>query len=297
MNETVTALERGMLPIVPPQTDRLPPMLFLAALFHALVILGVTFDAGLDRMGDNSLTLDVVMLTETTQRIARPSDAAYLAAVSQTGAGNTTERRPAGAPPPGVNAPQELTELLGDFAPDVDPTDIIAAPLLTTTALTDRTAVAEADEEKTDPPPNPASLPTGAEAALPLPERNVTNTDLYDADPRELVFSVDTRESDLAGYLAAWKQRIETEGTRFYNRQQLDSFADSGSPIIEVAIDADGALAEIIVVSSSGNGSVDQAALNVLRQASPYAPIPQHLRADYDSLRFRYRFEFARVER
>ena len=296
MSAAAPALERGMLPVTPPATDRLPPMLFLAALFHALVILGITFDAGLPDTSDSSLTLDVVVLTSTDQRIDAPDDAAYLADVSQSGAGNTSERRPAGALPSGADVPELPTELLGDFAPDVDPTELLAEPMLATVSA----AVEKVTETDEPPETEPvartaAALPRGALNDLPLPERSDASPELYDADPRELVFSVDTRESDLAAYLAGWKQRVEVEGTRFYNRQQLDSFASAASPVIEVAIDADGALAEIIVVSSSGNGTVDQAALTVLRQASPYPPIPDHLRSDYDSLRFRYRFEFAQV--
>ena len=297
MSDALPALERGMLPVTPPAVDRLPPMLFLAALFHALVILGVTFDIGLDDAANNSLTLDVVVLTSTDQRIDAPSDAAYLAEVSQSGAGNSAERRPSGAPPIGVDAPALQSELLGDFAPDVDPTELLATPLLATTSIVPDTVETTDDPPEQEPQPrDAAALPSGAAFDLPLPERNEANPELYDTDPRELVFSVDTRESELATYLASWKQRVETEGTRFYNRQQLDSFAAAASPIIEVAIDADGALAEIIVVRSSGNGTVDQAALTVLRQASPYPPIPGHLRSDYDSLRFRYRFEFARAD-
>ncbi len=296
MTETV-AMERGMLPIKPPATDRLPPMLFLAALFHALVILGVTFDAGLTVSGDNSLTLDVVVLNSTEQRIDKPLDATYLAAVSQTGAGNSQEQQPAGAQPLGVANALEVSELLGDIAPEVDPNLFENIPEVTTSSRADRTTPDSTDEPEPEREAEEAiSLPTGAENTLPLPERDDASPDLYDPDPRELVFSVDTRESELAGYLAAWKLRVETEGTRFYSREQLASFAAAASPVIEVALDANGDLTEIIVVRSSGTGVVDQAALNVLRQASPYAPIPAHLRADYDSMRFRYRFEFALVD-
>ncbi|MEM1261222.1 MAG: energy transducer TonB [Pseudomonadota bacterium] len=296
MNSTPVVLERGMLPVTAPDTDRLPPMLFLAALFHALVILGVTFDIGLPEATDTSLTLDVVVLSDTNQRIVRPDEAAYLAAVSQTGAGSTSDRTPAGAPPPGVSAPGELTEMLGDIAPDVDPAEFdLAAAISSTDPAARSQALNDRPPEPEDSPSNPSSPPTGVEQSLPLPEREWQQPELYDPDPRELVFSVDTRESELATYLAAWKRQVETAGTRFYNREQLASFADSGSPIIEVKIDLEGSLTEIVVVRSSGNGSVDQAALNVLRQASPYPPIPGHLKDDYDSLRFRYRFEFARV--
>ena len=289
-------MQPGMLPVTPPAPDRLPPMLFLAALFHALVILGITFDVGLDDVGNQSVSLDVVVLTSTDQRIDAPDDAAYLAAVSQSGAGNTDVREPAGALPSGLPLPSEQAEMLGDFAPDVDLSELQLDPELATQAQAARQVAADdKPPEDAAEPQRAQALPTGTPDDLPLPEQTEANPNLYDANPRELVFSVDTRESALSGYLADWKRRVEAEGTRFYNREQLASFADAASPVIEVAIDQGGSLAEIIVVRSSGNGTVDQAALTVLRQASPYAPIPAHLTSDYDSLRFRYRFEFARV--
>ena len=40
-------LAPDMLPVARPGDDRLPPMLFVATLFYALVILGVSFNVGM----------------------------------------------------------------------------------------------------------------------------------------------------------------------------------------------------------------------------------------------------------
>ena len=66
----------------------------------------------------------------------------------------------------------------------------------------------------------------------------------------------------------------------------------SGSPVIEVAIRSDGRLQESRVQRSSGHAALDQAALNILRLASPFDPFPPELAANYRMLRFAYQWEF-----
>ena len=66
----------------------------------------------------------------------------------------------------------------------------------------------------------------------------------------------------------------------------------SGSPVIEVAIAADGRLLEAAIQRSSGQPMLDQAALLILRLASPFEPFPKALAKDYASLRFAYQWEF-----
>jgi protein TonB len=49
----------------------------------------------------------------------------------------------------------------------------------------------------------------------------------------------------------------------------------------------------VIIRKSSGSAILDQAALDILRRASPFEPFPTEIRADYDSLRFAYKWLFA----
>jgi protein TonB len=43
---------------------------------------------------------------------------------------------------------------------------------------------------------------------------------------------------------------------------------------------------------SSGNQALDQAALRILRLAAPFEPLPDHIRAEYDVLKFAYEWDF-----
>ncbi len=88
--------------------------------------------------------------------------------------------------------------------------------------------------------------------------------------------SPDTRASVLAPYLADWKRKVERVGT--LNFPSAARAGLSGSPVVEVEIAADGRLRRASVRRSSGYGALDQAALTILRLASPFNPFPADAR-------------------
>ena len=136
------------------------------------------------------------------------------------------------------------------------------------------------------------ALEQGADQTLPLPIDDRASMLIHDDDPRELVISADTSQSNAALYLAGLQRRIEAMGKEYFPEiAGLDDF--SGGPTLEVSIDATGELAEVIIRRSSGSAIVDQAALEILRRASPFDPFPDNIRDEYDSLRFTRKFLFA----
>ncbi len=76
------SLDRGPVP------DRLPPMLFLAALIHGILIIGITFNAVIRSEGSDAISLEVTIVADPDQRIDRPERAEYLAQASQQGGHN-----------------------------------------------------------------------------------------------------------------------------------------------------------------------------------------------------------------
>jgi len=136
-----------------------------------------------------------------------------------------------------------------------------------------------------------AALEAGVEFTMPLPQDNLANAAIHDDNPRELVTSVDTRESKIAGYLNSWKSKIETVGLKYFPEQRLID-GISGSPTLEVTINASGQLQEVVVRKTSGSKVLDQAALNILRRAAPFDPFPEAVRVGYDQLRFAYKWQF-----
>ena len=73
--------------------DRLGMTLFLAAVFHGIVILGITFSISPPAESESLPTLDVILVQTHTPSDAK--DAKFLAQVSQQGGGNSEESSPA----------------------------------------------------------------------------------------------------------------------------------------------------------------------------------------------------------
>jgi protein TonB len=279
--------------LVTPETpDRLPAMLFLAALIHGILIIGITFNAVLGDQFANAISLEVTIVADPDQAIDRPDEAEYLAQASQQGGGNTRDQVRPTAPlqsaSPIDNAGEEDGESLLDST-----THDQAADQLISTQAEQELQVADNLREQPRPDDNTAiALESGSEQTLPLPQDDVATLLIHDDDPRQLIISADTRESTIAAYLDNWKRRIEAVGDAYFPELgQLDGL--TGSPTLEVSIEASGQLAEVIIRKSSGSPALDKAALDILRRASPFDPFPAEIRNDYDRLRFAYKWLFS----
>ena len=281
-------LDRGPIP------DRLPPMLFLAALIHGILIIGITFNAALGGEASDAISLEVTIVADPDQQIDRPEKAEYLAQASQQGGGNTQEQVRPSAPLQSLVPIDNIGEESGDRLTESTMLEDTADQVLTTRTQQDRSVV---DKPRDDPSPDESSaifLESGVAQTLPLPREDEANLRIHDQNPRQLVTSVDTKESNIAGYLQRWKTKIETIGVKYFPEKGAVQ-GITGSPTLEVTISASGQLAEVFVRNSSGSKIIDQAALNILRRAAPFDPFPEAIRVDYDTLRFAYKWKFSEI--
>lgn len=287
------ALVRDMLPVAQARPDRLPPMMFVAALFYAIIILGVTFDIGLNDLPSDTTSLEVTIVAAPPRVQTRPDDAQYLAQANQAGDGNTTERVAPGAAPVAPGTIEVSHDRVGPLQQEQLAGNIEQQRLLATSADAQRQlylpddAIDKASERKQ----LAQSLPSGLDETLPLPEADDPNLLITDDNPRHLVVSVNSAESDIAPYLNRWKRRVERIGTQNFPRE-LSIAGLQGSPTLSVAIAPDGQLSDVRIIRSSGHDALDQAAMLVLSRAAPFARFPDHIRERYDLLRFAYKFEF-----
>ena len=275
-----------------PPTDRLPAMLFLAALVHGILIMGVGFNPVLSDAYADVISLEVTIVADPDQDIDRPDKTEYVAQASQQGRGNTSEQvRPAATPASSSPIDNPGTE---DGLAFVDETEYqrSADEFVATTSDRDRRL---AQDPRRDPTPEGSTaraLEMGSDATLPLPQEERASLLITDDDPRQLVIAADTRESDVAEYLYNWKRRIEAVGAEYFPELgPLEGL--TGAPTLEVSITASGELADVIIRKSSGSAILDQAALDILRRASPFDPFPENIQSEYDSLRFAYKWLFA----
>jgi protein TonB len=273
-----------------PVKDRLTTTLFLAALFHGIVILGITF--AIPKSDDSGTpTIDVLLLTSNDTRAADNLDAQYLAQRNQQGSGTTDDSvRPANPASSAVMAdqdgvPEGNSDQYREAVTGKQSTEIVSS-------RSDRSQVDFRSGE--NQPSQTMEVPLALSPTAPRPiATSATDVALRLRGKRidgatEIV--PNTRESKLAPYLNAWRSKIERLGTLNFPQNVRNS--EAGNPVLEVALRADGTLGEALIKKSSGNKEIDQAALSILRLASPFDPFPTELRQQYQELRFAYEWQF-----
>ena len=271
--------------------DRLPAMLFLAALMHGILIIGVTFNAPIPSEFADAISLEVTIVADPDQQIDRPDRSTYLAQASQQGGGNTADQvRPAAPLQSAMPADNPGVED-GNAVLDSQAHEQTADELLTTENTSDSRV---RTDPRTDPQPRDSTaiaMEAGAEVTLPLPQEDTATFLLTDDDPSQLIISADTRESVAAAYLDAWKRRIETVGAAYL--PELGNVRDlAGSPTMLVRIGEDGTLIEARVSRSSGSPLLDLASVDIIQRASPFDEFPEEMAAEYDTVAFEYKFLF-----
>ncbi|MFO1401098.1 MAG: energy transducer TonB [Steroidobacteraceae bacterium] len=264
-----------------PVADRLIAMVFLAALLHAIVLLGITFVAP-DRGGSAAPGMEVLLVTEDLPASDRNDQAAYVAQRTQKGSGNT--RKDATQTPSAIPAAQSAGRDAADTPQRTRP-PAGGAVLTSSAANADiRYFAYQHDSVPEEQLSASARAPrSGRGEGDELVLRGVLRADLW--------LGPDTRASRLAPYLDHWRRKVERIGTLHYPVAARRA-GMSGSPVIEVAIRSDGRLTDVTVRRSSGFPELDQAALGILRLASPFDPFPRDLAAEHRSIRFSYQWEF-----
>ncbi|WP_155741755.1 energy transducer TonB, partial [Pseudomonas putida] len=98
-----------------------------------------------------------------------------------------------------------------------------------------------------------------------------------------------------AWYKEEWRKKVERVGNLNYpdeaRRQQI-----YGNLRMMVSINRDGSLYEVLVLESSGQPVLDQAAQRIVRLAAPFAPFTGDL-AEFDRLEIIRTWRFARGDR
>jgi len=279
---------RLVAPVIP---DRLPAMLFLAALVHGILIIGVTFNAALTDQFADAISLEVTIVAAPDQQIDRPDEAAYLAQASQKGGGNITDQiRPSAPLESALPADNQGVED-GTALDDAKAHERSADEVLASANASDRQVPID---PRTDPQAQDSvaiAMEAGSELTLPLPQEDKASFLLTDDDPQQLIISADTRESVAAAYLDSWKRRIEAVGAAYLPELgRLENL--TGSPTLLVRINESGDLIEATVSKSSGSALLDLASVDIIQRASPFDEFPAPMASEYETVAFEYKFLF-----
>ena len=217
----------------------------------------------------------------------RPDDADFIAQENQVGSGTLEER----AAPSTPFEAQLLDNVIREV--NLEPqsrvfTQIDQQDIAVLTALEADEALQQQLDEEMPEDDSPVEEQSSQEelsvAIASLQAQLDLQRQAYARRPRRYtISSASTQKSHDALYLDSWRKRIEAVGNLNYpiraRQEQI-----YGSLRMLVAILPDGKVDEIRILRSSENNVLDQAAIDIVKLASPFEPFPEELRGQVDIL-------------
>ncbi|SER21555.1 protein TonB [Pseudomonas sp. NFACC02] len=275
--------------------DRLGFTLMIAALVHLALILGVGFTYVKPEKISQTLEITLAPFKSDT----KPKDADFLAQENQQGSGTLDKKA---VPKTTEIAPYQDTKI-NKVTPPPAAKQVVKqeAPktAVATKAQAPQKTVAKRDEVK----------PEEAKKAAPTFDSTQLNSEIASleaelADEQQAyakrpkihrLSAASTMRDKGAWYKEDWRKKIERIGNLNYpeeaRRQQI-----YGSLRMMVSINRDGSLYEVLVLESSGQPLLDQAAQRIVRLAAPFAPFSGDL-SDIDRLEIIRTWKFARGDK
>jgi len=290
------AAGRWSMPAVAPVlSPALRSAILLSILIHAAVLsLKFTFpDAG--RFAALPQTLDVTLVN--SKSMTRPDDVQVLAQANLDGGGDTDDERRAKTPLP-VTRDAERGDDVKRARKRVEELEAKQRQLMT--QLRAHAAV-PAGTAMPEPSPEPQRPVTGAELmnsalALARMEAQIAREiEEYNKRPRKAFVGARAAESRFAQYVEDWRLKIERVGTLNYPDGARGRIY--GSLRLTVAIKPDGTVDDVQIDRPADYRILNDAALKIVRLATPFAPFPPEIKKDTDLLVITRTWTFAPGDR
>jgi protein TonB len=273
---------------------RLQVALIVSLVVHA-VFLAIKFVPPVKKMANNSAPLEVVLVNAKTQ--ARPLTPDALAQANLDGGGNTDAARRLKTPLPmqKVENPRQDVQMESRRVEELER----EAQRLLTQAKSQATV--EAAEARPQPQTEPVQSPNSADIMrrsmeiARLEAQISKDWDNYQKRPRRRFIGARTQEFRFARYIEDWRNKIERIGTVNFPEAARNQQV-FGSLQLTVAIRSDGNIESVEINRSSGKKILDEAALKIVKLASPYAPFPPEIAQDTDVLSITRTWMFTRAD-
>lgn len=276
-------------------SDRMLYTLFLAAVFHAVIIFGVVFKASDLAKASSSLEITLV----ATQSQTAPKKPDFLAQTNQEGSGTLKQKTELST--------DKLADIQDNEINDIQPVEA-GAPLKEFNASANQVIHTEGrspfktslipkreEEEQSD-------LPDSSELSMLQRSMEIASLEAQLREKKEALAkrprkrqltAISAKESHDAMYLDGWRQKIETVGNLNYPEKAREQQI-YGSLRLMVAVNGDGTIHEVEILKSSGQKILDDAALRIVRMAAPFEAFPQEIKQDTDVLEIIRTWQFTK---
>ncbi|MEE4251546.1 MAG: energy transducer TonB [Alcanivoracaceae bacterium] len=277
--------------------DRLSFMLFLALAFHAVLILGLGFSAEKPEPGARTIEITIAQQLSDIE----PEDADFIAQANQQASGDLDEKREVTTTEQSPFDSQTIAQVNLQAPATVDPSPVpTQRVIITTQGVSSRKAPATIDKP-TPPKPLPKSQQESdaaiSEEIASLQARLDAQKQAYAKRPRiHHLTSVSAKAHYEALYLDAFRRAVEEIGTRNFPQKAL-SEGIFGNVRLAVQLKPNGTVQNIEVTQSSGHRFLDEAAIQSVRLAAPFAPFPEEMRRNVDVLEIIRTWRFDARER
>ena len=277
--------------------DRLGFTLFMAAAVHAVAVLGITF--GLKEKPAAPPTLEVTLATYQSKE--RPKEADYLAQINQQGSGTLDKRALPSSDQKAEFQSTQIKEVQPKAQTAAQPKQQQSSATRVVTKAKTEKNVAVTQEVKQKAPK--AKIQDQPRKRIDLRNEIESLEAVFNEQRQEYarrprikrLTAASTMQEAGAFYKESWRRKVEKIGNLNYPEQARRSQL-YGELRLMVAINRDGTLANVEVLSSSGQKILDDAAIRIVRLASPYAPFGDDLK-DYDMVEIIRTWRFERGDR
>jgi periplasmic protein TonB len=278
--------------------DRLSFMLFLALAFHAVIILGLGFAP--EPPGQSARTIEITIAQQLSD--TEPDEADFIAQANQQASGDLDEKREVTTTEESPFDSQQIAQIQLQAPSTVDPNPVPSQRvILTTQGVSPVKAPSRVEKKPTPPKPLPKAQQESdaalSEEIASLQARLDAQRQAYAKRPRiHHLTSVSAKAHHEALYLDSFRRAVEEVGTRNFPQRALNE-SIFGNVRLAVRLKPNGSVDQIEVTQSSGHRFLDEAAIQSVRLAAPFAPFPEEMRRNVDILEIIRTWRFDARER
>ena len=264
-------------------SERFGFTLFLSICVHVVFILGVGFTV-MDQI-DTSSSMEITLATYQSSEAPETPD--FLAQENQLGSGSQEDAAAPRSPVVSKFNANDIADVESYSEPSTANPSYTESILVTTRDAEEEISTEESEmpeEESANQPVENMSENQLADRLASLQAQLDLRREAYAKRPRRYtISSASTQKSRDAMYLDNWRKKVEAVGNLNYPAEASRNRI-YGNLRLLVAINPDGTINDVRVLSSSGFDVLDNAAIEIVNLAAPYAPFPDDMRQEVDIL-------------